>query len=192
MEQHVILLMGLPGTGKSSLAHELASRFPYSILSSDEIRHVEYSNPSYSKEETNSVFYMLHQRLEDSLRNGDSVIIDATNLSSWGRRQYYVITGKFNVKVVKVKVIAADFAVKDRLNRRTPGSDFYSDADMSIHNRMKSSVQDFTEEHLTIDTTSLSISECTDTLVKYLSTVDFYQNIGYSKKEPEQERKWNL
>jgi predicted kinase len=48
----IVLIAGLPGTGKTTLAHELASRTAGRVLSKDEFRHaiftrneIEYSSP---------------------------------------------------------------------------------------------------------------------------------------------------
>jgi adenylylsulfate kinase len=53
----IVLMAGLPGTGKSTLARELAARLNGSVLSKDEIRHALFSplDVEYSTEQDDFV-----------------------------------------------------------------------------------------------------------------------------------------
>ena len=75
-----IMLIGLPASGKSTLAEDLSKRYNANIHASDEIRK-ELNTENYSKEKNQEVFSILHSRIKEDLRNYKSVIYDATNVN---------------------------------------------------------------------------------------------------------------
>ena len=73
-----IMLVGLPGSGKSTLTKRYKE---YKVHSSDDIR--EELTGDVNRQDINSlVFKILHNRVKEDLLNGQSVIIDSTNISS--------------------------------------------------------------------------------------------------------------
>ena len=75
-----IAMSGLPGTGKSYFARELARKIPLVILESDALRKVLFPSPTYSAAESARLFRASHLLIERLLRKGISLILDATNL----------------------------------------------------------------------------------------------------------------
>lgn len=75
-------LIGLPASGKSTYANKQKKKDDsIVILSSDEIRK-EFEIDTYSKEDNEKVFNILHKRLFDELKKENHhIIYDATNLS---------------------------------------------------------------------------------------------------------------
>ena len=80
-KQNFILLIGLPGCGKSTFAKNCIKEHPEWIYtSSDEIRFNENIN------ENAEVFALMLQRTKDALNKHKTVIYDATNLNRKKRR----------------------------------------------------------------------------------------------------------
>lgn len=78
--QHFIMLVGLPGSGKSTYAKDFIKKHPNTVhLSSDAIRAELYGDESVQTDH-NKVFRIMHQRVFDNLREGKDVIYDATNV----------------------------------------------------------------------------------------------------------------
>ncbi|MBS7641156.1 MAG: adenylyl-sulfate kinase [Candidatus Bathyarchaeia archaeon] len=84
-----VWVTGLPGSGKSTIAHLLAEKLrafgihAY-VLSSDELRKVMTPNPKYTEEERDMVYATLVYIARILTENGVNVIIDATG----NRRRY--------------------------------------------------------------------------------------------------------
>jgi len=77
--QKLILMAGIPGSGKSKWAKEIAKKERASIVSTDEIRQSLFGDEGKQKK-TSQVFYEVYSSIENELAKGNHVILDATNL----------------------------------------------------------------------------------------------------------------
>lgn len=78
-----VMMGGLPGSGKSTVAQKTKTTFPYKeavVVSSDSIRKELYGDEAIQGDNA-SLFNEIHKRIIGLLLNGESVIFDATNLS---------------------------------------------------------------------------------------------------------------
>lgn len=75
------ILIGVPGSGKSTYAEELfqKSERGIALVSSDQIRKSLYGNES-CQDNPKKVFSIAHQAIKDMLASGRDVIFDATNI----------------------------------------------------------------------------------------------------------------
>lgn len=74
---NLVMLIGLPGSGKSSYAKE---NYPsYTYLSSDKIREELYGDASI-QDNPQKVFQIMRERAIEALEDGKNVVYDATNL----------------------------------------------------------------------------------------------------------------
>lgn len=76
----IIVLIGLPASGKSTLARELADKETAIILSSDTLREELYGDINDQTHNT-EVFEEMNQRTNQFIKEGYNVIYDATNLN---------------------------------------------------------------------------------------------------------------
>lgn len=91
----LILLCGLPASGKSTYAKELQFRIKNSVVfSSDAIRNELYGNENIQGD-ANEVFNLMNTRVVQALNNGYTVIYDATNISRKSRAVIISMCPKF-------------------------------------------------------------------------------------------------
>ena len=76
----LFVLCGLPASGKSTYAKELANKYDANIHASDSIRE-ELSGDINNQNINDLVFKTLHRRVKDDLANGKNCIYDATNIN---------------------------------------------------------------------------------------------------------------
>lgn len=152
VEPAFIAVSGLPGAGKSYFCSKLAERLPFVILESDDLRKALFSSPSYSSQESSHLFRAVHLLIERLLKKGVPLILDATNLSERYREHLYSITDRLNVKLILVRVEAPPQVVHERLKARLENSESKSDADWTVYQRMKSTVQKIRRNYYAVDT----------------------------------------
>jgi len=171
-EPDLIIISGLPGTGKSYFSKRLAERVPCLILESDALRKTLFSPPSYSPRESAQLFRAIHRLLRELLKKGISVILDATNLSERFREQLYTIADQLDVRLILVRVEAPPELVYRRLesrandsaNNSANNSEDNSDADWAVYRQMQPTVDKIRRNHYVVDT-SRDINSVLDKIV---------------------------
>ena len=162
----LIIVSGLPGTGKSYFSRKLAERLPSVVVESDALRKQLFLTPTYSTEESHRLFAACHRLIEDLLGSGISVILDATNLVEHHREPLYRIAQRLQAKLILVQVEAPREVVRQRLQGRAEGVDpeDKSDAGWSIYQRMKNRVERISRNYFAVDT-SRDITPVIDKIV---------------------------
>lgn len=150
----LIVVSGLPGTGKSYFCNKLAERLSFIILESDALRKVLFPSPGYSMEESSRLFRAANLLIERLLKKGIPLIFDATNLSERYRERLYNISDRLGARLIIVRVEAPPQVVRERLQARLEemNAGNKSDADWTVYQRMKSSVQRISRNHYAVDT----------------------------------------
>ena len=82
-----IMMVGLPGSGKSTAARELSIRQNAVLHSSDDLREELFGNAD-SQYRNDLLFQELHKRINRDLTDGKSIVYDATNLSYKKRKTF--------------------------------------------------------------------------------------------------------
>jgi predicted kinase len=162
-----VAVSGLPGTGKSYFCSRLVERIPIVVLESDALRRELFPEPSHSSPESTRLFRALHLLIERLLKEGISLILDATNLSERNRERLYNIADRLGARLILVRVEAPPEVVYQRLKARAAGDNngSNSDADWAVYQRMRSSVQKIGRNHYAVDT-SRDISPVLDKIVR--------------------------
>lgn len=89
----MVVLIGSPAAGKSTLAAALESQ-GYAVVSSDRIREELYGSQDAGNNDRR-VFRIMGERVDDHLRRGDDVVIDAVN-STVMRRDIWLGIGRIH------------------------------------------------------------------------------------------------
>lgn len=110
-----IATSGIPASGKSSFAKELAGKEDAIIVSSDTIRKEIYGDVS-CQDDPNRVFKLMKQRSNDVLRAGKSVIFDATNLSA--RKRAHIIKQEIKASSYEIYYMATPYDICLQRNKR--------------------------------------------------------------------------
>ena len=135
----LILVMGLPGVGKSHCARLLCDRLGAAHVASDELRSRLFVAASYADEENRAVFAAATALVDALLGEGHRVVVDATNLIARNRAGTVEAARRRGIPVTYVRVTAPDEDVRARLASRraarAPGD--HSEADELIYERMR-------------------------------------------------------
>lgn len=93
MKPFVVMMAGLPGSGKSTFAERYVtvnSNKPV-VLSTDKLREELYGDPSIQGN-YKTLFDEVYRRLRNHLKNGEHVVFDATNIKKEHRKIFFLIT----------------------------------------------------------------------------------------------------
>ena len=91
----LILLCGIPGSGKTSYAKQYIKEHPYALhLSSDLIRKELWGDEA-TQGDNNEVFSLMQSRAIEALNDGQSVVYDATNITRKDRAHIIALCPKF-------------------------------------------------------------------------------------------------
>ena len=150
----LIIVSGLPGSGKSYFSRRLAERLPLPIIESDAMRQILSQKPNYSQTESERLFRACHMIIGDLLHKGISVIFDATNLIESHREQLYRIADSADAKLIIVRLEAPPELVRQRLERRQtePDQNDKSDADWKVYQKMTATAEKIRRNHFAVDT----------------------------------------
>ena len=156
----LILVGGLPGTGKTSLAGALADRLGCSLLSSDRIRKElaglapddsaagPFGTGIYTPEWNRRTYRELVGRAAKLLRQGETVVLDASWTSEQQRDLPAVTAEREHAHLSSLRCQAPQTLTAERIRTRTRG---LSDADTDIAAAMRTHADPWPEA-TTIDT----------------------------------------
>lgn len=145
----LIILSGLPGTGKTTFAHALLDCLPASHIESDAIRRGLARVPRYTSSENAAVFGRVEAASRTALTHGRHVILDATNLTTRDRRHFLRLARDLDARVIFVRLTAPEDVVKRRLAHPREG---FSQAAGDTYDRMKDRPQRFAGPEIVVDT----------------------------------------
>lgn len=152
----LLVLCGLPGSGKSYFAAALARQVPLAVLSSDRLRKLLIPQPRYTRGEHRRVFAAAHLLLAQLLAAGYGVIFDATNRTERARQPLYALAEQAGALLLIVEFTAPEELIRERLARRAAGTDTagyrdYSDADWRIYCQMQAGGDPIDRPHYRVD-----------------------------------------
>ena len=135
----LVLVMGLPGVGKSHCARLLCDRLSAALVASDELRSRLFIAASYANEENRAVFAAATALVDTLLGEGHRVVVDATNLVARNRAGTVDAARRRGIPVTYVRITASDEDARGRLASRRSGraAGDHSEADEPIYERMR-------------------------------------------------------
>lgn len=110
-------MVGIAGSGKSTIAAQIAASTGALIVSSDAIRGEIYGDEN-CQADPGKIFNIVHQRIHKALLEGKDVIMDATNLSCKRRMTFLRDLNMPNVKKNCIVVVTTPEDIEERMKTR--------------------------------------------------------------------------
>ena len=163
----LIVICGLSGSGKTTTAVILAKKTGFQYISSDIVRkklakippfehkYHEFGKGIYSPEFFQKTYEKMFGRAEGFLKNGKSVIIDATFKKREERKKVKNLAEKLGVKFLLIECRLSEKIIRKKMKERAKRK-IVSDADWKIYQKQKKDFDKITEiprqNHIIVDT----------------------------------------
>lgn len=147
----VIIICGLPGVGKTTVAKKLASKMNAIVLSTDKIRKELLKKPIYSGKEKHLIYDVMILLATYLNSSGISCILDATFSQNKFRNEIKKKLGLTKNQVYFVECVCPEELIVSRIKDRKHD---YSDADIRVYKKMKKIYEPIKNKHITVDTSS--------------------------------------
>lgn len=160
----LVLIGGGPGTGKTSIAGQLGERFGWPVLSSDDVRKdlakveryghdaAEPDRGLYTQNRTAITYTELIRRADVLLRNGESVVVDASWTRDEHRQWARALAGERRADLFEFECRVDTAVAKERVARRLADRWNDSDATPEIVDHLHA-IHDPWMEAIALDTT---------------------------------------
>ena len=144
----LVLVGGLPGTGKSTLSAALGDRYGWTVLRSDILRkelagrawtdvsRADFGEGLYGAEPTRWTYDRLLRRARTALERGESVVLDASWASGQQRAAARALAAAVGADVVELRCDAPSAVAAARTAQRAAAGTDPSDADAEVARRM--------------------------------------------------------
>jgi predicted kinase len=161
----LILITGLPGTGKSTFALALAKSIDSQYISSDQIREQLGLRGHYDPDSKNQVYQAILSLAQEHLKKGKTVIIDSTLYLKRLRVPFAKLVDRLGVPIEIIEVRADEDTVKERIAKKKRR---YSEADFEVYLKIKKIYEPVTGPHLIIESTAVPLPELVEKAKSYL------------------------
>ncbi|USZ67357.1 AAA family ATPase [Halorussus salilacus] len=148
MTDSLVVVCGLPGVGKTTVAETIADRVDGRLLRTDVVRKEILTDPDYTEEESRMVYDELFGRARATIEGGDSVVLDGTFQDEERREKAASLSEVLDAEFRLVKVECDVGVVKKRIRSREGDE---SDADFEVHEMYRETFDPLARDHVTVD-----------------------------------------
>ena len=161
----IIIVFGLPGSGKSYFASRLAERIGAKYLNSDRLRKQLFPERDYSDRGKQIVYdNMLEEMMQAVARNKD-LVLDAT-FHRKETRDLFINKIEGKEKIIFIEVQADEEIIRERVSRKREDSE----ADFEVYKLIRQQNEPFLEPHLMLQSTNDNIDDMLEKATTYLKT----------------------
>ncbi len=135
----LVLVGGLPGTGKSTLAAALGHVLPAQVLSTDRVRRemgLALGEDRYRPDAKNAVYDALLSRGQACLRMGTSVVLDGSWIDASTRERAAGLARLSGSDLQEIRCRCEPGIARERIERRSRRGDSESEATVAVATRM--------------------------------------------------------
>ena len=160
----IVLVAGLPGSGKSYFASRLAEHLHAIYIGSDEVRKSLDAFGKYSLPDKLAIYEVMADLAAENLEKGETVIIDATFYLKNMRRLFFALADKHSSELYLIHVEAKEELIRERVSKPRPDSE----ADFEVYKKIKGEYEPIDSPHLTLQSTNSNITQMINQAMQYI------------------------
>lgn len=146
MKPVVLIITGLPGTGKSTLAGALAAELGLTHLNTDVIRDELGLRGRYDPRTKKAIYDEMRRRAARELTGGQSVVIEGTFYLESLRDSFQQMATGAGGHIRWIELRAEEATVR----RRVKADRAYSEADFDVYKKIKAIYEPLNRPHLVL------------------------------------------
>jgi predicted kinase len=154
----LIAFAGLPGTGKTTVARELARQLGAVYLRIDTIEQALRSSRTFKGELEDEGYRVANGLAEENLRQGLDVVADSVNPLNLTRDAWVAVATRTNATLLEVELICTD-QTQHRHRVETRKADIAGHKLPTWNEVVTREYQPWTREHLVIDTALQTVEQ---------------------------------
>jgi len=144
----IVIVFGLPGSGKSYFATNLADMIKADYINSDQVRRTMFGVRLYSVREKLSVYNEMLVQMHKAVKQHKNLVLDATFYTNAIRKKFLDAAEDID-NIIFIEVRAEESLIKERLKR--PRKD--SEADFGVYKKIKKQWEPLCKDHLILQST---------------------------------------
>lgn len=160
----LILIAGLPGSGKTSLAKAISNILNAKHFHSDQIRRELGLCGHYQPEDKAAVYNELLSRTRQAVLEGQMVVVDSTFYLASLRKPFEMVAAQLGVKTLWILATAPDEVLRQRVAK--PRAE--SEADLLVFDKIKAVFEPLEHPYLTIDTSMGNAEDLAIAIVEHI------------------------
>lgn len=163
----IIMVLGLPGSGKSYFAARLAKMTGADYVNSDRLRKEMFQVRTYSEQEKAAVYNAMLEKMKEAVRQSRNLVLDATFHNDETRKPF-IQEMKQKGRICFMEVTADENLIRQRLKKERA----YSEADFEVYKLIRSQWEPLNEPHLLLKSTDENIDSMLQKAAEYLKQED--------------------
>lgn len=144
----LVVVCGVPGVGKTTVARRVADRLDGDLLRTDVVRKELFDEPAYTDEESRRTYEALLGRAERILERGGVAVVDGTFHDRRYRHMALASAAGAGVDHRFVRVECEPAVARQRIRAREGDA---SDADVAVHDHVRKVFDPLAVAHDTVD-----------------------------------------
>lgn len=159
----IIIVFGLPGSGKSYFAARLAKMINAEYVSSDKVRKEIFKERTYSDQEKRVVYEKMVELMKEAVKVNRNLVLDAT-FHKKKTRKLFTDEMQDKADTLFIEVRADEKIIRERVEKKRT----YSEADFEIYKQIKQQFEPLTRPHLILQSTNENINEMLELAEQHL------------------------
>lgn len=160
----IVIIFGLPGSGKSFFAQKLAEKMNADYVNTDKLRRELFSERLYTNREKSIVYEKMLDEMKRCARENKSLVLDGT-FHNRETRKKFTDEMKDREQIIFIEIQADENIIRERLKRPRK----YSEADFEVYKLIRQHNDVMEEPHLILQSTDNNIEEMMEKATKYLN-----------------------
>lgn len=162
----IIVVLGLPGSGKSYFGQALATGINAHYLNSDLIRNEKGARGKYSTEDKMLVYQTMAEKARQIVLTGKDVVVDGTFYLAATVDLFRTLSSTLATPIVFISIVADEQLIRERLSQVRKDSE----ADYDVYLKIKEVVEPLEVAHLTLQSGQNNIDDMLSRAKDYIQT----------------------